>query len=179
MDWTEDYKRKLISADDAAKCIKSGDVLAIPVDTYVKAMSQAIIHRRNELENVRILLRSADSALGWTNEDLRPSFFVVSDTTYRAPSADSAIKAIDFIPALSSLRFKGDGDPRRTHDPRRWSAPSAGYRHFGVWHRADGYSHANHPPPAPCPAPLCAATSSRYSAQSGHPRVGQVGCHSA
>ena len=115
MDWQEDYKRKLVSADEAAKSIKSGDVIAIPVDTYVKAMSQAIIRRRNELENVRILLRSADPALGWTNADLKPSFFVVSDTTYRAPSTVLINKGIDFMPALSSLRFKGDGDPRRDY----------------------------------------------------------------
>jgi 4-hydroxybutyrate CoA-transferase len=115
MDWRDDYKKKLVSADEAAKSIKSGDVIAIPVDSYVKAMSQAIIRRRNELENVKILLRSADSALGWTSEDLKPSFIVISDTTYHAPSSTLSNKEIDFIPALSSLRFKGDGDPRRDY----------------------------------------------------------------
>ena len=115
MGWLEDYKRKSVSADEAAKSIKSGDVLAIPVDTYVKAVSQAIIRRRNELENVQVLLRTAHTDLGWTDENLSPSFFVVADTQAGSSSVALTEKRMDFMPALTSLRFKGNGDPRRDY----------------------------------------------------------------
>ena len=115
MNWQEDYKRKFVSTDEAAKSIKSGDVIAIPVDTYVKALSEAIIRRKDDLKNVRVFLRSLDSRLGWTDEDLRPSFFIVGDTQAGGSSIAFDGKGMDFMPALTSLRFKQDGDPRRDY----------------------------------------------------------------
>ncbi len=56
MSWQEEYKRKLVSAEDAAKTIQSGDlvVTALGVGACSPKMYNAILDRHEELENVVI-----------------------------------------------------------------------------------------------------------------------------
>ena len=118
-DWQEEYKRKSVSADEAVKCIQSGEVVAIPIDTAAKALSQALIRRRHEVENVRLLVRSPGADLGWYDEDYKPNIEVIADTQAGGASAALNQKKIDFLPFLSSFRFKGyqEEDPRHTTLP--------------------------------------------------------------
>ena len=114
-DWQEEYKRKSVSADEAVKCIKSGEVVAIPVDTTAKALSQALIRRRHEVENVRVLVRSLGADLGWDDEDYKPNIEVIADTQAGGASAVLNEKKIDFLPFLSSFRFKGYQEENPRH----------------------------------------------------------------
>ena len=50
-DWKEDYKRKLVSADKAAKAVKSGDRVALPF-AHPSAVPLALGKRKDELRNV-------------------------------------------------------------------------------------------------------------------------------
>jgi 4-hydroxybutyrate CoA-transferase len=114
-DWQEEYKRKSVSADEAVKCILSGEVVAIPIDTAAKALSQALIDRRHEVENVRLLVRSSGADLGWYDEDYKPNIEVIADTQAGGASAALNEKKIDFIPFLTSFRFKGYQEENPRH----------------------------------------------------------------
>jgi len=55
MTWGEDYKRKLVSPEEAAKAVKSGDRVHFPVFAgFPKATANALVDRMNELEGVEI-----------------------------------------------------------------------------------------------------------------------------
>ena len=58
MRWQEEYKKKLVSAEDAAKAVKSGDTVVIPYRTNTQVIPQAIAKRRNQLHNVNIIVGS-------------------------------------------------------------------------------------------------------------------------
>ena len=51
--WQEEYKRKLISLEEAAGMIKSGDHIFIP-NGYLGEMPHAIVARRDELRDVQV-----------------------------------------------------------------------------------------------------------------------------
>ncbi len=56
-DWSEQYKRKLVSFEEAAQTIQSGDFIstAIGIGACSPEMYEAILNRYEELENVRIM----------------------------------------------------------------------------------------------------------------------------
>jgi len=108
----DDYEGKLVSPDEAVKVVKSGDTVAIPIDTEPRALSKALMDRRGELKHVAILVRQPRSDLGWFEGDFGDSFNVMLDT-----QAGSGFKAlnegkVDYIPFLTSLRFKNDHHSR-------------------------------------------------------------------
>ena len=59
MRWQEEYKKKLVSAAEAAKAVKSGNLVVIPYRTNTKVNSQAIADRKNELHDVRYFIRQS------------------------------------------------------------------------------------------------------------------------
>ena len=58
MRWQEKYKKKLVSAAEAAKAVKSGNLVVIPYRTNTKVIPQAIADRKFELHDVNILVGS-------------------------------------------------------------------------------------------------------------------------
>ncbi len=56
MDWREEYKRKVVSHEEAARQIRSGDFVGIGQATgsCTPAMFEAILDRWEELKNVTI-----------------------------------------------------------------------------------------------------------------------------
>jgi 4-hydroxybutyrate CoA-transferase len=57
MDWRDEYRRKVVSMDDAAKQIQSGDIIGIGlgVGACSTEMYQAILDRHDELRDVKIV----------------------------------------------------------------------------------------------------------------------------
>ncbi|MDO8568882.1 MAG: acetyl-CoA hydrolase/transferase C-terminal domain-containing protein [Dehalococcoidales bacterium] len=107
MSWRDDYKRKFVSPDEAVKVVRSGEIVAIPIDTEAWAVSKALMARQSELKNVAVLIRRPRRDLGWFEGDFGDAFKVVMDTQ---PSASAALneKCKGTIPALSSVRFRDD-----------------------------------------------------------------------
>ena len=108
MTWLEEYKNKLVEAHEAVSIIKSGDTVCIPIDTEPASVCSALMKRGKELKDVTIMIRQPGNDLGWFKGDFGDSFYVILDT-----QAGSAVKALnekkmDYIPFLTSLRFKGD-----------------------------------------------------------------------
>lgn len=74
MDWRERYKNKLISPDEAASKVKSGDYIAFTWGRETYAVGLAIAVRKEELKDVRVLCTSPTYDYGWYDEGWQDSF---------------------------------------------------------------------------------------------------------
>jgi 4-hydroxybutyrate CoA-transferase len=64
MDWREDYKRKVVSPQEAAKAVKSGDYIYFSLFcAYPKATLNALFERMKEVEGVSISSMAVPSAI--------------------------------------------------------------------------------------------------------------------
>ena len=77
MDWREEYQRKLVSAEEAAKLIKSGDRVVFTMGREAFAVGLAIAARRGELKDVEIFCRAPGYDFGWYDEGWEDSFRIV------------------------------------------------------------------------------------------------------
>lgn len=106
--WQEEYKRKLTSAEEAVKLVKSGDrVVAVHIVDQPKILPKALAARKNELENVEVISSVASSDPGWFGSDISESFFPVLELFV----GNIARKATDerygvFLPSIFSLQTK-------------------------------------------------------------------------
>ena len=64
MDWQEEYKRKLVSHDEAVKRVSSGDLVVFPL-AGPNALAVALANRREELRGVTVRLSSPGGDPGW------------------------------------------------------------------------------------------------------------------
>ncbi len=105
-DWKEDYKRKTVSADEAAKAVKSGDRVVLPF-AHPTAVPLALGKRKDELKNVYLEINAPWLDPGWLQPGNEESFFVGAINflgPVGRPSHDA--KVTSFIPCLMSLRAK-------------------------------------------------------------------------
>lgn len=113
-DWKEDYKRKLVSADEAAKVVKSGDLVVLPFAPHPTEVPLALGRRKEELRNVYVEINAPSIDPGWLQIGWQENFFV-SAIHYLGglgrPAHDA--KVISFIPSLMSLRMKYCDEERR------------------------------------------------------------------
>jgi len=75
LDWQEEYKRKLISAEQAAKLIKSGDNIMV-TGREPLAIGLALAARKEELKDVQITLVGAGHDFGWYDRGWEESFAI-------------------------------------------------------------------------------------------------------
>ncbi|MFC1990328.1 acetyl-CoA hydrolase/transferase family protein [Chloroflexota bacterium] len=114
MSWQNEYKKKFVSPEEAVKVVRSGDTVVIPADCEPQALSTALMNRKDELQNVRVLIREPRYDLGWLRGDFGNAFDVVLDTHPGGVGAKAMRESgVGFIPILYGLRFK------RAHDTRR------------------------------------------------------------
>jgi len=77
LDWQDEYKRKLTTADDAAKLVQSGDRVAIGGSTdQPRMMQDAIFARRGELRNVDVVITPMLTHPCWLQPNYDDSFQV-------------------------------------------------------------------------------------------------------
>ena len=104
MRWQEDYKQKLVSAAEAAKAVKSGDLVVIPYRTNTKVIPQAIADRKNELRDVSILVGSPR---------IDPAIFAGAKESFNVIVPDEVNATVgNFVPSLFSLSFKAMDEKR-------------------------------------------------------------------
>lgn len=116
--WEEDYKRKLVSADEAAKVVKSGDRVALPF-AHPSQVPLALGARKDELQNVYLEINAPSVDPGWLQPGCEDHFSVNAINYLGAmgrPPHDA--KVASFIPCLMSLRAKLSDEPR-LHGDRR------------------------------------------------------------
>jgi len=64
-DWRSEYERKLISAEEAAKFVRSGDRICFTMGREAYAIGLAVACRKDELRNVTVFVPSPGYDFGW------------------------------------------------------------------------------------------------------------------
>ena len=75
-DWREEYKRKLISAEEAAGLVKSGDSVGFTVGREARSIGLTIAARKEELRDVKVAMPSPGHDFGWYDPGWEESFAV-------------------------------------------------------------------------------------------------------
>jgi 4-hydroxybutyrate CoA-transferase len=136
MDWKEEYKRKLVSPEEAVKVIKSGDHVAFAYGLEPLDLAMALIARSPELKNLRILVPAPGRDFPWYEPGWEETFNIT--VGYILPMARKMIeeKRGDYL--VSGLLWAEDPAFREPVDVLliQLSPPdSHGYCSFGasVW----------------------------------------------
>jgi 4-hydroxybutyrate CoA-transferase len=112
-DWREWYKRRLVSAEEAAKAVKSGDRVVLPF-AHPTAVPLALGKRKDELKNVYLEINAPWLDPCWLQPGCEENFFVGAINflgPVGRPSHDARV--CSFIPCLMSLRSKLYDEVRR------------------------------------------------------------------
>ena len=73
-DWRDEYKRKMVSAEEAAKMVKSGDRIGFTVGREAHAVGLAIAARLGELKDVKVYVPTPGYDFGWYDSGWEESF---------------------------------------------------------------------------------------------------------
>ena len=76
MDWSNEYKRKLVSAEEAVRVIQSGDKVSFGFPRQPTLLTAAAAARSVELENVAMLIQNPRIDDGWLRPDKNGAFNV-------------------------------------------------------------------------------------------------------
>ncbi|MBN1613859.1 MAG: acetyl-CoA hydrolase/transferase family protein [Deltaproteobacteria bacterium] len=144
--WEEEYKRKLVSAEEAVKVVKSGDFVVTPLPDQPSLLQEALVGRAKELRNVTVSISAAALDPGWLAPGMEESFNIVVELfiyTRARPAMDE--RRITYLPDLFSMRFKGFDEGReegRSKRPDVFITPISspdenGFCSFGhtMWHK--------------------------------------------
>ena len=113
MDWKEEYKRRLVSAEEAARMVKSGERVVIPIGQSADVIPRALAARRDELRNVEILHGAPNVMYDWFQPGWEESFLVnLAQYTGAIPRGMMLERRGDFTPVTFALEFK-ELDERR------------------------------------------------------------------
>ena len=72
--WQEEYKRKLVTPEEAVKVIKSGDHVAFTYGREPFALGLALVSRKEELKNITLFVRTPGHDFGWYDPGWEDSF---------------------------------------------------------------------------------------------------------
>jgi len=108
MDWQEELKKKLISAEQAAKLVKSGDLVLIPTGREPVSLCYALLARNEELKGVRICPGLAGRDFGWYDAGWEESFSIEAGYIMPMIAQGMAEKRFDFIVPDVSLNHYFD-----------------------------------------------------------------------
>ncbi len=76
MDWNEEYQKRLTTAEEAVKVVKSGDRVAIPVYSNPALIAGALANRLRELKGVTIMIGAAASDFPWYHTEAADAFMI-------------------------------------------------------------------------------------------------------
>ena len=100
MDWQEEYKRKVVSAEEAVKPIKSGERVHIPLTEPPPALIDALALRKDEVKGVHIDVIAPTLPMPWFNAGYEESFPVTVWNYAAVARAGLNERRIDYIPML-------------------------------------------------------------------------------
>ncbi len=113
LDWRKAHKGKLVSAEEAARTVNSGDTVVISIYPQPKLLMEALAARKGEVKGVHILTQSPSHDPPWFQPGWQEAFPVTVmmylDEIGR-PAYDQ--KLVDYYPALFSIQFKPYEDRR-------------------------------------------------------------------
>ncbi|MBW2084521.1 MAG: acetyl-CoA hydrolase/transferase family protein [Deltaproteobacteria bacterium] len=109
--WQEEYKRKLVSLEEAAKVIKSGDHIFIP-NGYIGEMPYALVARQDELRDVQVEVCAPAIDPGWLSPGMEKSFDIIARTYLHQARQGHDEGRIHFLPYTNGTWFKPYRDNR-------------------------------------------------------------------
>lgn len=106
-DWRDEYKKKLVPAEQAVRAVKPGDRVYFGFPPQPTLLSAALSARRHELDGVEMLLENPRVDDGWLEGEGRQAFNVVMEF-YIGPVMRrwTDQKRADFLPLVFSLEHK-------------------------------------------------------------------------
>jgi 4-hydroxybutyrate CoA-transferase len=115
MDWREEYKRKLTSAEDAMKAIGPGQRVVIPI-AGPRVLTEALYRRGHELGGIQLRLSAPAADPGWLQPGVEQLFKVEIEVfigDFARPAHDERV--ITYLPNLFTTMFKplDEGRPER------------------------------------------------------------------
>ena len=118
LDWREDYKRKLTSAEEAAKLVRPGDRVHTGILPMTKLIAHAIAARREELGSLQIVMVEPEYDPGFLLPGWEENFPVTVEIHIGSVAIDALDeKRIDYSPVLFTTWFKPYLDPRPEAKP--------------------------------------------------------------
>jgi len=103
--WQEDYEHKIVSLEEAAKKIKSGDHIFIP-NGYVGELPYAIVDRREELRDVQVEICAPAFDPGWLSPGMEDSFEIIVRIYLHLARQGHDEGRIHFLPYTNGTYFK-------------------------------------------------------------------------
>jgi 4-hydroxybutyrate CoA-transferase len=115
MGWQQKYGDKIISPDKAAKLVKSGDLVRLPVGKAPIPIMNALIRRKDELRNVTIIqcFPGQPSPL-WNEPGFEKSFNMITDYVSDSNRPGMKSKLVDFLP-IDYPQYAAQRGPGRTN----------------------------------------------------------------
>ena len=113
MDWQEEYKKKLVTAEEAVSIVKSGDRVAFTTNDQPEALSEALTARLVDLKDVEIYISNPLVDYGWYQPGWEKNFEVTL-VSYMGPLVRPMMheKRADYSPVLYSLQGKAETEGR-------------------------------------------------------------------
>jgi 4-hydroxybutyrate CoA-transferase len=110
MDWKQKYSDKVISAEEAARLIESGDRVTFPVTDRGSDVGLALCRRAHELKGVTVT-NIWHNDYPWFKPGMEESFIVrelFTTQITRKAVKERRTDWVSMLPGLSSLDFEGD-----------------------------------------------------------------------
>ena len=117
MDWRDEYKRRLSTAEEAMQAVKRDDLVAIPI-AGPRVLPAALFRRGQELGGIDLRLAAPLTDPGWLQDGWQESFRI----EFELFIGDFARQATDegratYLPNLFSLNFKDHDEQRPERRP--------------------------------------------------------------
>jgi 4-hydroxybutyrate CoA-transferase len=111
--WQEEYKRKVMTAEEAVKIVKSGDLVITPLPAQPPCIMEALAARAPELRDVRVSVAATAIDPGWLAPEMEASFKIFVELFIGSRIRESIDeRRASYLPDLFSMRFKGIDDNR-------------------------------------------------------------------
>lgn len=145
--WRDEFQRKLMSFEDAARLVQAGDVLFTPIGGDARSFMPALFSRVVELGmDVKIRACSPTPAQEWFNDEFADLGFNLNSEIFSGGTARSALagRRADFHVQLFSNQMniydhRDDQDPLDVFVTQASLPDEKGYVHFGgsPWAKGD------------------------------------------
>ena len=152
MDWQEHYKRKLVTAEEAVKLVKSGDRVEIAMSPTPTVLPPALGKRWPELRDVETVMAEPGYHMPWYEPGFEESFSTTLTVHVGVSGGGTVLdeRRADYYPSLFSLWHKPAIDRPDAAPPTdvfmcTVSPPDRnGYCTFGpyLWYKRELAKHA-------------------------------------
>lgn len=113
MNWRDEYKNKLTTAEEAVKSIKSGDRVHIPLTEPPELLSNTLAMRKDEVKGVHIDVSAPVAPMPWFNQGYEDSFPVTIWNYASIARLALQERRLDYVPmAISAAEHVFDSQRR-------------------------------------------------------------------